>query len=87
MGDTDTSQSVRGKGWVTFDDTGESQASTVSAASTPRRLSHSESDTPGSLEVSDACVIVVSGQSAMCIDMDLDMEGIGKCKSSVRGEW
>ena len=68
MGDTDTSQSVRGKGWVTFDDTGESQASTVSAASTPRRLSsHSESDTPGSLEVSGVGDIVVSRQSAMCM--------------------
>ena len=82
MGDTDTSQgpasSVRGKGWVTFDDTGESQASTVSASSTPRRLSQSESDTPGSLEVSVWCygVIVMSGQSVMCIDIDLDMEGI-----------
>ena len=56
MGDSDNAQgagSVRGKGWVTFDDTGET-ASTVSAASTPRRLSHSESDTPGSLEVSSA---------------------------------
>ena len=53
MGDTDNVQgaSVRGKGWVTFDDTAET-ASTVSASSTPRRLSQSESDTPGSLEVS-----------------------------------
>ena len=49
MGDTETSDkpgaSVRGKGWVTFDDNTDT-ASTVSG-----RLSHSGSDTPGSLEV------------------------------------
>ena len=40
--------SVRGKGWVTFDDNSE-QAN--SSNNTPRRLSQSD-ETPGSLEVS-----------------------------------
>ena len=67
MGDSDNAQgaSVRGKGWVTFDDTGET-ASTVSAASTPRRLSHSESDTPGSLEVSTFSIMD-------CAELDIDL--------------
>jgi len=81
MGDTDTSQgpasSVRGKGWVTFDDTGESQASTVSASSTPRRLSQSESDTPGSLEVTDSHSVDVEALRKKSLDTSLS--------SSVRG--
>ena len=49
MGDSDNVQgaSVRGKGWVTFDDSTDGAVS----SSSPRRLSQSE-DTPGSLEVS-----------------------------------
>ena len=47
MGDADTATSVRGKGWVTFDDSTDGAVS----SSSPRRLSQSE-DTPGSLEVS-----------------------------------
>ena len=51
MGDTDTATSVRGKGWVTFDDSTDGAVS----SSSPRRLSQSEQqDTPGSLEVSSA---------------------------------
>ena len=49
MGDADTATSVRGKGWVTFDDSTDGAVS----SSSPRRLSQSEQqDTPGSLEVS-----------------------------------
>ena len=39
-------QSVRGKGWVTFDENNEQGSNDT----TPRRLSHSD-ETPGSLEV------------------------------------
>lgn len=42
-------QSVRGKGWVTFDENNDPGSNNT----TPRRLSHSE-ETPGSLEVTDS---------------------------------
>ena len=45
MGDTEV-QSVRGKGWVTFDDSNEAGSNNT----TPRKLSQTE-ETPGSIEV------------------------------------
>jgi len=50
MGDTEAAQSVRGKGWVTFDENKDES----SRNSTPRKLSQSETETPGSLEVTDS---------------------------------
>ena len=47
MADTEV-QSVRGKGWVTFDDSNEAGSNNT----TPRKLSQSE-ETPGSLEVNN----------------------------------
>ena len=51
MAETDTqpATSVRGKGWVTFDDN--NSESVNSSTNTPRRQSQSD-ETPGSLEVS-----------------------------------
>ena len=47
MGDTETVHSVRGKGWVKFEDEGDDVS--TSTAST-RRMSSTE-DSPGSIEV------------------------------------
>jgi len=53
MAETDTqpATSVRGKGWVTFDDN--NSESVNSSTNTPRRQSQSD-ETPGSLEVTDS---------------------------------
>merc|ERR1711953_1589155 len=50
MGDTETVHSVRGKGWVKFEDEGDDVS--TSTAST-RRMSSTE-DSPGSIEVTDS---------------------------------
>merc|ERR1712038_1920075 len=50
MGDTETVHSVRGKGWVKFED--EEDDVSTSTAST-RRMSSTE-DSPGSIEVTDS---------------------------------
>ena len=50
MGDTETVHSVRGKGWVKFEDEGDDVSTSTSTAST-RRMSSTE-DSPGSIEVS-----------------------------------
>ena len=60
MADTDNVQSVRGKGWVTFDENKEEQSS--SSNSSPRKSSQSDTTaaaetSPGSIEVRDSdCV-------------------------------
>ena len=60
MADTEAVQSVRGKGWVTFDENNEEQSS--SANTSPRKSSQSDITTaaetsPGSIEVRDShCV-------------------------------
>lgn len=53
MADTEV-QSVRGKGWVTFEDSNEAGSNNT----TPRKLSQSE-ETPGSLEVTDSTSVDV----------------------------